>query len=126
MDELLLVKTNRINMLFDFYGLLLTNKQQMFLQCYFQDDFSFGEIATNFGISRQAVYEHIKRAEQTLETYEYKLQLLSKFIRRVKLMQSLQHAVNDIDSIDQRKALQRMISELQALDEGNGVSEDGI
>ena len=65
-----LEKTNRINLLFAFYERLLTDKQQTFLKYYFHDDFSLGEIAAEFEISRQAVYEHIKRAEQVLENYE--------------------------------------------------------
>lgn len=73
-----LEKTNRINVLFDFYGPLLTEKQQTFLKCYFHDDYSLGEIAADFDISRQAVYEHLKRAEQVLEDYEAKLRLAAR------------------------------------------------
>jgi predicted DNA-binding protein YlxM (UPF0122 family) len=75
-------KTNRINMLFDFYAPLLTGKQRLFLGYHFHDDFSLGEIAAEFNISRQAVYEHIRRAEQMLEQYEEKLQLLAKHEER--------------------------------------------
>ncbi len=71
-------KTTRINMLFDFYEMLLTEKQRTFLKYYFHDDYSLGEIAAEFEISRQAVYEHVKRAEQALESYEQKLGLLRK------------------------------------------------
>lgn len=115
--EQVLAKTNRINMLFDFYERLLTRKQQTFLKCYFQDDFSLGEIAANFGISRQAVYEHIKRAEQILECYESKLGLLSTFERRTEIIRALQHALYDMDGIPdpERTELQMIISELQAL-----------
>jgi uncharacterized protein len=74
-----LAKTNRINMLFDFYELLLTDKQQTFLKYYFHDDYSLGEIAAEFDISRQAVYESVKRAEAVLENYESKLHLLAKY-----------------------------------------------
>jgi len=84
-----LEKTNRINLLFDFYETLLTEKQQTFLKYYFLDDFSLGEIASEFGISRQAVYEHIKRAEEVLEGYEEKLGLLSKDEERVKMVAEL-------------------------------------
>jgi predicted DNA-binding protein YlxM (UPF0122 family) len=73
-----LEKTNRINVLFDFYGPLLTEKQQTFLKCYFHDDYSLGEIAADFEISRQAVYEHLKRADQVLEAYEEKLGLAAR------------------------------------------------
>ncbi|MFB5759760.1 putative DNA-binding protein [Paenibacillus medicaginis] len=84
-----LEKTNRINLLFDFYEPLLTEKQQTFLKYYFHDDFSLGEIASEFEISRQAVYEHIKRAEQMLEMYEDKLGLLDKHERRSRELEQL-------------------------------------
>ncbi|RKP55642.1 DNA-binding protein [Cohnella endophytica] len=76
-----LEKTNRINALYDFYGPLLTDKQQTFLKCYFHDDYTLGEIAADFRISRQAVYEHLKRAEQVLEDYESKLKLIDRHER---------------------------------------------
>jgi len=77
-----LEKTNRINLLFDFYEPLLTEKQRTFLSFYFHEDYSLGEIAEQFNVSRQAIYEHIKRAETVLEEYEAKLQLLAKHERR--------------------------------------------
>jgi predicted DNA-binding protein YlxM (UPF0122 family) len=78
LDDNALEKTNRINVLYDFYGALLTDKQQTFLKCYFHDDYSLSEIASDFLISRQAVYEHLKRAEQVLEDYELKLRLVER------------------------------------------------
>ncbi|MFH5183089.1 putative DNA-binding protein [Paenibacillus sp. TAB 01] len=84
-EDNVLMKTNRINLLFDFYEKLLTEKQQTFCKLYFHDDYSLGEIAAEFQISRQAVYEHIKRAEAVLEDYETKLALLSKHEERVQL-----------------------------------------
>lgn len=76
-----LEKTNRINELYDFYGPLLTDKQQTFLKCYFHDDYTLGEIAADFQISRQAVYEHLKRAEQVLEEYDSKLGLVERHLK---------------------------------------------
>jgi predicted DNA-binding protein YlxM (UPF0122 family) len=78
LDNDALEKTNRINVLHDFYGALLTEKQQTFVKCYFHDDYTLGEIAAEFQISRQAVYEHLKRAEQVLEEYESKLGLVDR------------------------------------------------
>lgn len=88
-DDEVLEKTNRMNLLVDFYEPLLTEKQRTFLKLYVHDDYSLGEIAENFEISRQAVYEHIKRAEQMLEEYEDKLGLLTKHARRMKLHEEL-------------------------------------
>ncbi len=78
LDNDALEKTNRINVLHDFYGALLTEKQQTFIKCYYHDDYTLAEIASEFQISRQAVYEHLKRAEQVLEDYESKLGLVDR------------------------------------------------
>jgi predicted DNA-binding protein YlxM (UPF0122 family) len=85
-----LEKNNRINLLFDFYEPLLTDKQQTFTRYYFQDNYTLGEIASLFQITRQAVYEHIKRAEAVLEDYERKLQLLDKHRQRGRLLQRIE------------------------------------
>lgn len=89
-EDQVLEKTNRINLLFDFYESLLTEKQQQFLKLYFHDDYSLGEIATEFQISRQAVYEHVKRAELMLNEYESKLGLLDKYERRAQTAAKLE------------------------------------
>ncbi|WP_339784590.1 YlxM family DNA-binding protein [Paenibacillus sp. FSL R7-0313] len=108
-----LEKTNRINLLFAFYELLLTEKQQTFLKYYFHDDFSLGEIAAEFEISRQAVYEHIKRAEQVLENYESKLGLLGKHERRNRNLEDLQNALERAGvSIDNNKQIHDIVAQL--------------
>lgn len=97
MKDEALAKTNRINLLFDFYDPLLTEKQRTFLSHYFHDDYSLGEIAENYGVSRQAVYEHIKRAEVTLDDYEAKLGLLAKHERRQQLLRQLEDLISTSD-----------------------------
>ncbi|MGB3367812.1 MAG: putative DNA-binding protein [Acidaminobacteraceae bacterium] len=72
-------KKFRLGNLFDFYGELLTDKQQNILELYILEDFSFGEISDNHNISRQAVYDTVKRSEKILEDYELKLGLMEKF-----------------------------------------------
>lgn len=91
-----LAKTTRINLLFDFYEPLLTEKQRTFLKYYFHDDYSLGEIAAESGISRQAVYEHVKRAEQVLEGYEAKLHLLAKHETMQQLASGLERKVAEL------------------------------
>ena len=75
----MLKKTIKITMLFDFYGSLLTEKQQKIIKNYFYDDLSLAEIADNIGISRQGVYDHLHRSEESLEDYEDNLGLLKKY-----------------------------------------------
>lgn len=91
-----LAKTTRMNMLFDFYGPLLTDKQQTFLKFYYHDDYSLGEIASDFEISRQAVYEHLKRAEQVLEGYEDKLGLMARHIRLHSWLDALDRQIGGL------------------------------
>ncbi|WP_322903842.1 putative DNA-binding protein [Paenibacillus campi] len=112
-----LEKTTRINLLFDFYEPLLTDKQQMFLKYYFHDDYSLGEIAAEFSISRQAVYEHIKRAEQVLEMYEHKLGLMDKHYRRSRQLDKLKQELNGNDFYNkQASVMLHMIEQLEAID----------
>lgn len=83
MDALtgLAAKKVRITLLYDFYGQLLTARQQSLFALYYQADLSLGEIAEQQDVSRQAVYDILKRSERTLENLESKLQLVAKHER---------------------------------------------
>jgi predicted DNA-binding protein YlxM (UPF0122 family) len=72
-------KVLKIGMLFDFYGALLTEKQQYCIQMHYLNDFSLAEIADELGVSRQAVHDILKRAEQVLCDYEQKLKLVERY-----------------------------------------------
>jgi len=74
-------KTNRMNALFEFYSTLLTEKQMNYMELYYADDFSLGEIAEEYQVSRQAVYDNIKRTERILEDYEDLLDQLSEYTK---------------------------------------------
>ena len=66
-------------MLFDFYGELLTDKQREYFDLHYNEDYSLGEIAEMTGISRQGVWDIIKRAEDTLRKTEEKTGLVHRF-----------------------------------------------
>lgn len=93
-------KTNRMNYLFDFYQELLTPKQRNYMSLYYLDDYSLGEIAEEFEVSRQAVYDNIKRTEVMLEQYEEKLKLFEKFQARQQLIQTLRDQVMVTDEVE--------------------------
>lgn len=107
-----LAKTNRINMLFDFYKPLLTEKQRTYLTYYFHEDYSLGEIAEQFSVSRQAIYEHIKRAETVLEDYEEKLQLLAKHERRTAKAKQLAREIGACGEETEAVRIRKMIDDL--------------
>jgi len=86
----LLEKVAWINLLYDIYGQLLTERQQHFLELYYEEDLSLGEIADKFAVSRQAVHDSLKRAEQTLVRYEKELGLVANFTeQRNKVAEAL-------------------------------------
>lgn len=75
----MLEKIAWMNLLNDFYGQLLTERQRSFMELYYGQNLSLGEIAAEFAVTRQAVHDTLKRAEQLLEEYEKKLGLVAKF-----------------------------------------------
>ncbi|WP_461239415.1 putative DNA-binding protein [Paucilactobacillus sp. N302-9] len=108
-------KNYRINSLFEFYGPLLTDKQNDYMQLYYGDDYSLGEIAEEFSVSRQAVYDNIKRTVQTLEDYEEKLHLYSDFTARNRLSDLIQDYVKQHYPHDQK--LNELVQHLENLEE---------
>lgn len=108
-------KTNRMNALFEFYATLLTEKQMNYMELYYADDFSLGEIAEEYGVSRQAVYDNIKRTEKILEEYERKLSLFSDYMVRQDVLEHLETYVSEHYPKDEHLASD--IKELQDLDE---------
>ena len=68
-----------VSLLLDIYGGLLTDKQRAFLEFYYNDDLSLAEIAENEGITRQGVYDIVKRAKDQLMNYEKKLLINERF-----------------------------------------------
>ncbi len=68
-------------MLFDFYGELLTDKQKEYFDLHYNEDLSLAEIAMGEGISRQGVWDIIRRAEESMRRYEDKTGLVARFAR---------------------------------------------
>jgi len=79
--QVILGKFERMALLSDFYGDLLTERQQEVIRFYYEQDLSLGEIAEHLNITRQAVHDILKRAERALEHYEEKLRLLDSFLK---------------------------------------------
>ena len=73
-------KNLNISLLIDFYGDILTERQNEMLNMYYNEDCSLSEIADNFSISRQGVRSVLKKAETILFEMEEKLHLASRFV----------------------------------------------
>lgn len=95
---IMLEKFLKISVLFDFYGALLTDKQQRCLEMHFSDDLSLSEIADQLGVSRQAVYDIIHRSEQLLNEYEAKLKLVERYHEEQKKLEIVLQNLNDLST----------------------------
>ena len=98
-------KTNRMNALFEFYAALLTDKQMNYIELYYADDYSLAEIAEEFGVSRQAVYDNIKRTEKILEDYEMKLHMYSDYIVRSQIFDDIMEKYADDSYLQEQIAI---------------------
>lgn len=94
-------------MLYDFYGELLTQHQKKIYEDAVFNDLSLREIADEQGISRQGVYDLLKRCDKLLVDYEKKLHLVEKFS---KIKQSIQQ-INRLTDDEQIKRLSNEIIE---------------
>ena len=112
-------KKLEITMLLEIYGKLLTEKQYDYINDYYNNDLSLSEIAENYGITRQAARDNIKKGENKLFEYEEKLgimkttvnteQKIAKILSQIasiqteysdkKIARILEHVKNELDEI---------------------------
>lgn len=97
------------SMLFDFYGELLTDKQREYYDLRYNDDLSLGEIAEQSGISRQGVWDIIRRAEAAMTQIEEKTGLIKRFLERNEQIDEI------IDELIKRGGNEDIIKKLREL-----------
>ena len=99
-------------MLFDFYGDLLTEKQREYYDLHFNSDLSLQEIAEQSGVSRQAVWDIIRRAEQSLTELEDKTGLVARAVRRRKAVEELEAIIDRLPESAEKAEMIAKIAEL--------------
>jgi predicted DNA-binding protein YlxM (UPF0122 family) len=104
-------KLTRINLLYDFYGQMLTDRQRKFVELYYCHDLSLGEISEQYGVSRQSVYDTLKRSEHSLIHYEEKLGLVSRFLAQRECLDRALSLLEDGSGIQIQEA-RKIISDL--------------
>ncbi|PKM50760.1 MAG: DNA-binding protein [Firmicutes bacterium HGW-Firmicutes-7] len=83
-------------LLYDFYGELLTDNQKKIYGYYHLDDLSLGEISEQMNISRQGVFDALKRCDHQLRHFEEMLQLVKKFAHNTSRVQEIAKLVGAI------------------------------
>ena len=89
----------KASLLYDFYGALLTEKQRQVMALYHEENLSLSEIAQEFGISRQAVHDTLKKAELALEDYENKLNLIDKLVKTEEAIAEIDREIEKIAAV---------------------------
>ena len=107
--QVVIEKVTRMNALYDVYESLLTAKQKSYFEMYYLDDLSLAEIASEYEVSRNAVFDNIKRTEKLLEDYEQKLGFVTKQGEREKLYEKLRECELNSTTL-------ALIEQLQAID----------
>lgn len=97
----------RLNRLFDIYGELLTDKQRMYFEYYYLNDYSLSEISDLLSVSRNAVHMQLKNVVHHLENYEEKLNVLKNKIKIKKLIKCLEE--NTLDNEKFVKELEKVL-----------------
>ena len=117
-------KFTRIGSLYEFYGALLSKRQQEATALNYEENCSLAEIAEEFGISRQGVYDALHSAEKALEGYEEKLGLVQRFEEQDGKLAGIQQALQQIieaagksDSTADTTALTAVLTQVTALRE---------
>ena len=97
-------------LLYDFYGELLTSRQQQVYTNVVLEDYSLSEVAQDLGISRQGVHDMIRRCDKALEEYEEKLHLVDKFLNIRKQVKRI-HQIAEESGIEEIAAISNVILE---------------
>mgnify|MGYP005769449909 CR=1 FL=1 len=83
-------------LLYDFYGELLTEHQKSVYEDFVLNDYSLSEIGEARHISRQGVYDIVRRCEKQLNGYEEKLHLVQKFLNAKVQVENIYKYTNQI------------------------------
>ncbi|HBR28677.1 MAG TPA: DNA-binding protein [Firmicutes bacterium] len=88
-----------MGLLYDFYGGLLTQKQQKVFGLYYLENLSLAEIAEEEGTTRQAVHDLLQRTEKRLAGWESKLGLVDRYLHEFDAVQEVKRAIRALEKL---------------------------
>ena len=107
-------------LLYDYYGKMLTEKQQEYIDMRYNQDLSLGEIGEMLGVSRQAVCDNLTRTEALLRRMEENIGCVKRDRLIRKSMQEIMDAAAAVDASSDPAVLalvQRINAAAQELEE---------
>ena len=85
-------------LLYDYYGKMLTDKQQEYINMRYNQDLSLGEIAEIQSVSRQAVFDNLSRTEALLRRMEENIGCVKRDMQIRKAAQEILEAAAQLDA----------------------------
>ena len=83
-------------MLFDFYGMLLTDHQRAVYEDVVCNDIGCSEVADREGVSRQSIHELVRKCDRAMEGYEEKLHLVERYLTVREQLRGLKQQIADM------------------------------
>ena len=103
--------------LFEMYGPLLTPRQRECMRLFYVEDVTAPEIAAQTGVSRQAVHETLRSAENQLALWEER-------IRAADMRQRMEEARELLEGVEPARGQEKLERAKELLDQE--VTESGI
>ncbi len=95
--------------LYDLYQDLLTEKQKVYFEGYYFDDYTLQEISENNNVSRNAVHDQLKRTINKLNDFESKLHLK-------EISKNRQMIISKIKGLNKDEEITNLINELEKVE----------
>lgn len=109
-----------ITLLFDYYGTMLTEKQQEYIDMRYNQDLSLSEIGQLQGVSRQAVFDNLSRTEAALRRMEENIGCVKRDMRARKVISEIREAAAALDTVSDpavQTVMQRILIAVSQLEE---------
>ena len=107
-------------LLYDYYGKMLTDKQQEYIDMRYNQDLSLGEIAEIQGVSRQAVFDNLTRTEALLRRMEENIGCVKRDMQIRKAAREILEAAAVLDTSSDPNVLEtarRIVAAAKTLEE---------
>ena len=89
-----------LTMLLDYYGDLLTDKQKEYFDLHYNQDLTLAEIGEMNGISRQGVWEIVRRAEAAMRAIDERTGLVARYNERREAVRSIRALLTPLQGHD--------------------------
>ncbi|BBF42190.1 signal recognition particle associated protein [Lachnospiraceae bacterium KM106-2] len=97
-----------LSLLYDFYGALLKDNQRLIYEDYILNDLSLSEIAATQDMTRQGVYDIVRRCSKQLLEYEEKLNLIDKFFVAKEMTNRINQIAKEIKETHDLEKIQEI------------------